>query len=181
MEVAREYKSKNIPLSVIVIDYFHWTQQGDWKFDPKYWPNPKKMVEELTQMGIKLMISIWPTINPKSVNYAEMNDKNYLVRTEDGQYGLFDFYGVQTYIDPTNSGAREHMWNIVKKNYYDYGIKTFWLDQAEPEILPNHYDNMKMFLGNGEEVALLYPHYYSKLFHDGLWIESGNTSCTRIA
>jgi alpha-D-xyloside xylohydrolase len=27
---------------------------------------------------------------------------------------------------------------------------------------------MKMFLGNGEEVALLYPYYYSKLFYDGL-------------
>lgn len=168
MKVAREYKKRNIPLSVIVIDYFHWTQQGDWRFDPKYWPDPKKMVEELNEMGIKLMISIWPTIHPKSINFAEMDEKNYLIRAENGQYGIFDFYGLVTYIDSTNPETREFMWQKVKENYYDYGIKTFWLDQAEPEIIPNHYDNMKMFLGNGEEVSLLYPHYYSKLFYDGL-------------
>src|SRR5438876_10876654 len=23
-----------LPLSVIVIDFFHWTLQGDWRFDP---------------------------------------------------------------------------------------------------------------------------------------------------
>ena len=29
LEVAREYKRRNIPVSVIVIDYFHWPHQGD--------------------------------------------------------------------------------------------------------------------------------------------------------
>ena len=38
--VAREYKRRGLPLSVIVIDYFHWTRQGDWKFDPDEWPDP---------------------------------------------------------------------------------------------------------------------------------------------
>ena len=28
LEVAREYKRRGIPINVIVIDYFHWTQQG---------------------------------------------------------------------------------------------------------------------------------------------------------
>ncbi len=47
LEVAREYKRRGVPVSVIVIDYFHWTQQGEWKFDPAYWPDPKTMVDEL--------------------------------------------------------------------------------------------------------------------------------------
>lgn len=25
----------------IVIDFFHWTEQGNWEFDPEYWPDPK--------------------------------------------------------------------------------------------------------------------------------------------
>ena len=36
-------------------------------------------------------------------------------------------------------------------------IKSFWLDQAEPEFHPNQYDNLRFYRGNGEEVALLYP------------------------
>ena len=35
LQVAREYKKRGLPLSVIVIDFFHCTAQGDWKFDPK--------------------------------------------------------------------------------------------------------------------------------------------------
>ena len=38
--MAREYKRRGLPLSVIVCDYFHWTHLGDWKFDPAEWPDP---------------------------------------------------------------------------------------------------------------------------------------------
>src|ERR1700760_4900751 len=38
LAVAREYKERGPPLAVIVIDYFHWTLQGEWKFDPSEWP-----------------------------------------------------------------------------------------------------------------------------------------------
>ena len=44
LEVAREYKRRGLPISVIVADYFHWPHQGDWKFDKDYWPDPKAMV-----------------------------------------------------------------------------------------------------------------------------------------
>ena len=30
---------------------------------PEKWPDPKAMVSELASMGIKLMVSIWPTID----------------------------------------------------------------------------------------------------------------------
>lgn len=38
--VAREYKRRNLPIGLIVIDFFHWPKQGDWKFDETYWPDP---------------------------------------------------------------------------------------------------------------------------------------------
>ena len=63
LEVAREYKRRGLPISVIVADYFHWPHQGDWKFDKDYWPDPKAMVEELESMGIKLMVSILSLIH----------------------------------------------------------------------------------------------------------------------
>lgn len=71
LNVAREYKKRGIPISVIVCDFFHWTNQGEWKFDPKYWPDPQAMVDELKSMGIELMVSIWPTVDVNSENYEE--------------------------------------------------------------------------------------------------------------
>lgn len=40
--VAREYHRRGLPLDVIVCDFFHWPLQGEWKFDPVYWPDPGK-------------------------------------------------------------------------------------------------------------------------------------------
>ena len=79
LEVARKYKEMGVPVSVIIVDYFHWTEQGDYKFDPEYWPDPKAMADELHQMGIKLMVSMWPTINEHSENYQYMVDHNMLM------------------------------------------------------------------------------------------------------
>ena len=41
-----------------MIDFFHWPKQGEWKFDPVYWPDPDAMVQELKDMGIELMAFI---------------------------------------------------------------------------------------------------------------------------
>ena len=171
LKVAREYKKRGIPIDAIVIDYFHWTEQGEWKFDPKYWPDPKAMVDELHEMGIEPVVSIWPTINPKSENYLEMSENNMLIRTENGQYGTFDFYGQQTFIDVMNPETRKFVWQKAKEHYYQYGIKTFWLDEAEPEVHPQQPSHLKYHLGNGAQVAQLYPYYYAEAFYDGLKAE----------
>ncbi len=171
LSVAREYKKRGIPLSAIVIDFFHWTEQGNWEFDPTLWPDPGAMCDELRALNIEPVVSVWPTINPNSRNYAYMDDNNMLVRTENGQYGIFPFNGQQTYVDVTNPAARSFMWEQIRKNYYEYGIKTFWLDTAEPEVHPQQYDNLKLHIGNGSQTALLYPYYYAKTFYEALKAE----------
>lgn len=168
LSVARKYKELGVPISVIVVDYFHWTEQGDYKFDPKYWPNPKAMADELHKMGIKLMVSMWPTINENSENYQYMRDRNMLLRTASGSNRVFDFYGPQAEIDPSNPDARTYIWKRLKENYIDNGVDLMWFDEAEPEIHPEHFDNILMYVGRGDEVGLMYPYYYAQLVYDGM-------------
>ena len=168
LSVARKYKDLGIPLSVIVIDYFHWTEQGDYQFDPKYWPDPKKMADELHDMGIKLIVSMWPTVNEKSENYSKMFENNMLIRTVSGQNRIFDFYGPQAIIDPTNPETRAFVWDKLQKNYIDNGVDALWFDEAEPEIHPEHFDNLILSAGRGDEAGLIYPYYYAKLAYDGM-------------
>lgn len=40
LDVAREHKRRGLPMDVIVVDYFHWPKEGEWKFDPTFWPDP---------------------------------------------------------------------------------------------------------------------------------------------
>lgn len=168
LEVARKYKELGVPISVIIIDYFHWTEQGDYRFDPKYWPNPREMADKLHEMGIKLMVSMWPTINEHSENYQYMLQHNMLLRTASGSNRVFDFYGPQAEIDPSNPQAREYIWNRLKENYIDNGVDQMWFDEAEPEIHPEHFDNILMYAGRGDEVGLMYPYFYSQLVYDGM-------------
>lgn len=168
LEVARKYKELDVPVSVIVADYFHWTEQGDYKFDPAYWPDPKKMADELHEMGIKLMVSMWPTINENSENYEYMLNHNMLLRTTSGSNRVFDFYGPQAEIDATNPDTRKYVWNRLKENYIDNGVDLMWFDEAEPEIHPEHFDNLIMHAGRGDEAALIYPYYYAQLVYDGM-------------
>lgn len=180
LDVAREYKRRGVPLAVIVADFFHWTQQGDWKFDPRYWPDPKAMVDELEAMGTKLVVSVWPTVHQKSENYAALAEKNELVRAENGTTAVSEFNDQTAFFDTTNPQARKDVWEIIRRNYYTFGIKSYWLDVAEPEMRPYRYENMSMYAGNGLEVSQIYSYYYAKMFYDGLK-EAGETEIISLS
>ncbi|MBQ3864992.1 MAG: glycoside hydrolase family 31 protein [Clostridia bacterium] len=167
LSVAREYHRRGIPLDVIVIDFFHWTKQGDWKFDPVCWPDPDAMIRELNDMGIKLMVSIWPTVDVASENNAALKEMGGLLEGDHGSL-YSTFMGYTTYFDSTHPGARKLVWSAAKKNYFDRGIDLFWLDEAEPETASNDMENVRFNLGPGAQVANIYPIYYSKAFYDGM-------------
>lgn len=169
MEVAREYKERNLPISVIVADYFHWPNQGDWKFDSDFWPDPKAMVEELEKMGIKLMVSIWPTVEETSENYEQMEELGYLMRSDHGK--RLGQLNVASVIDVTNPGTRCYVWDKIKKNYYDAGIRIFWLDEAEPELTGYEFSHYRYFRGSDMEVGNLYPREYARMAYEGMEAE----------
>ena len=169
LHVAREYKRQGLPIDVIVIDFFHWPHQGDWKFDPAYWPDPKAMIEELKSMGIQLMVSIWPTVETDSENYEEMLENGYLIRCDRGVDTSFIFLDKKTLpFDATNPEARGYVWAKVKEHYYDAGVRLFWLDEAEPEYNIYDFDNYRYYSGPCLQTGNIYPSCYSQAFYDGM-------------
>lgn len=89
LDVAREYKRRGLPINVIVCDFFHWPQCGDFRFEEEFFPAPEEMVRELKEMGIELMVSVWPQVDEQSENY-----------------------------DATNPDARKYVWDQCKEHYY---------------------------------------------------------------
>lgn len=168
LRIAREYYRRNLPLKVIVIDFFHWPHQGDWKFDPDYWPNPKAMADELHQMGIKLMVSVWPTVEDGSENSQEMIEKGLLIRSNSG---INYVMGNTRVFDATNPEARQYVWEKCKRNYFDYGVDLFWLDEAEPEYTAPDFGVYRMYDGSVEECGNEFARCYAKAFYDGMKAE----------
>ncbi|HTV12216.1 MAG TPA: glycoside hydrolase family 31 protein [Acidimicrobiales bacterium] len=175
LAVAREYHRRGVPLAVIVSDFFHWHYLGDWSFDREEWPDPGAMVAELESMGTRLMVSVWPSLSPLSSNYQPMLERGLLVSSEGGptlqatwpERGLRQWIGVAFY-DPTNPRAREYIWEQVGKNYYDLGVRVFWLDACEPEMKPSFPANLRFAAGPGAAVANLYPREHARAFYEGM-------------
>lgn len=171
--VAREFKRRNIPVDVIVIDFFHWPHMGDYRFEDEFWPDPKAMVDELHEMGIKLMVSVWPQVGLDSENYQEMKARNLLVTSERGQSIGMMFEGPSQFYDATNPEAREYVWDKCKHNYVDYGVDAFWLDEAEPEFAPYDYDDFRYYAGPVLQAGNIYPNEYNRGFYEGLVEQRG--------
>ena len=175
LRVAHEYKARGLPLSVIVIDFFHWEMMGDMGFDAAAWPDPAGLVKELESIGVKVMISVWPSFNGNSRSYEEFSRKGWVLGTERGTPALFPFFDTQPeglvylhHYDPTHPEARKAFWKMAKEAYLEKGIRIFWLDACEPEISPIDYDNLRFHLGNGREVAGLYPFLHAQAFAEGM-------------
>ncbi len=172
LEVAREYKRRNLPIDVIVVDFFHWPYEGDWNFDPDYWPDPEGMVRELKEMGIHLMVSIWPTVEKDSVNYPHLKEAGGLIRSEYGK--RLGQLGDAAIIDVTSKETRDYVWNVIRKNYYEKGIHIFWLDEAEPELNgePGYggyeYSHYRYFKGADVEIGNIFPREYARMAYEGM-------------
>ena len=167
LKVAREYHERNIPVDVFVIDYYHWPRCGDYRFDENYFPDPKAMVDQLRSYGMEVMVSIWPQVDWRSENFDEMYQKGLLVKTDHGMNLQMSFQGNNVFYDATNPEAREYVWDKCKDNYYKYGIRTFWLDEAEPEFGTYDYDNYRYYAGSVLQQGNIYPREYARGFYEG--------------
>src|ERR1051326_2589967 len=122
------------------------------------------------------MVSVWPTVNPESEHFSELDRRNLLVRAERGLNAFNRFTDANAigrvvqsgFLDVTHPEAREFIWSKVRENYFKHGIKVWWLDAIEPELVPADYDNARYHAGNGAEVGGIYPMCQQQAFYDGM-------------
>ncbi|WP_216629241.1 MULTISPECIES: glycoside hydrolase family 31 protein [Anaerococcus] len=168
LDVVKRYKEKNIQLSTIAIDYFHWSHQGEYRFDENFWPNPEKLVDELkNNYKVEPIISVWPTVQSDAENYDVYLEEGYMVNVNRGVRLTMQIQGTTVFVDTTNPEATEYVWSLLKKNYKDKGIDYYWIDVAEPGYAVYDFDNYRYYKGTVQQVGNLYPIGYLKMIYDG--------------
>ncbi len=168
LAAAREYKRRELPLSVIVIDYMHWKHVGDWKLDPACWPDPEGMVQELDEMGVRVMISPWTLVEEESENYLPMKAAGLFTGSLDGAHDTVDFYGPKYQYDPTNPAAAAYLWSKWKENYFDLGIHTFWLDPCDEFHSVEDYDKATFAIAPAKEAHAFFVTSHQRNIFNGL-------------
>lgn len=168
IEVLEGYKKRNIQISTIAIDYFHWPAQGEYKFDEKFWPNPKQLIETIKEeYNVEPIISIWPTVQSDAENYGDYLEGGYLVNVNRGIRLTMQIQGSTVFVDTTNPEARDYVWKRIEKNYKALGIDLFWIDVAEPGYSVYEFDNVRYHAGPVVESANLFPNSFLKMVYDG--------------
>lgn len=166
--VVAKYAAKKVQLSAIVIDFFHWPHQGDYRFDNRYWPDPAQLSADLRAAGIAPIVSVWPTIETKSENFDSFQELGLLVNERRGVKVAMQTQGNTHFVDMTNPQARQAVWALLKKNYVDQGYQDFWLDVAEPGYAVYDFDNYTYFEGTDLQCGNAYPDRYLQMVAEGL-------------
>lgn len=178
LDALEGFVTRNIPLDVIVIDYFNWPQvdgMGDWRFDPTMWPAPTNMTDEVASHGVSIMVSAWPFTANGSDTYDYMAEAGLVVvngsTSPPSRLNWPDVIcqnPVCSLYDPTQEAARAFYFSRLAAGYISHGIDTFWLDAAEPENVQGFPSGSQFALGSADEVGMMFPFFHTKSVFDGL-------------
>ena len=160
LDVARTYRRKGYPLDVMVIDWFYWTRMGQLDIDPAQFPDPDGMNRDLHALGVKSMISVWPRFERDSRYFDALDAKGFFLKDKDGktQDGLplrADRAGAL--IDATNGRALDWFFTHVRDNILSHGFDYLWLDETEPDLVP---DGFFFRIGSGDRYHNVFPLLY---------------------
>jgi len=118
---ASEYRNRGIGLDCIVLDWHSWEgeQWGQKTFDPKRFPNPTQLLDELHAKNVRMMISIWPSMHKTSRDHAEFKEQGLLLPYSE----LYDAF---------NKTARKLYWQQAMNGLFLHGVDAWWCDNCEP-------------------------------------------------
>jgi len=173
------YRSRGIPLDVIVQDWQYWPdkQWGSHAFDPSRFPDPAGLVTSLHDQHVKFMLSVWPKFYTNTANYAALQASGF---TYPYDPTVLDFLDQPfAFYDAFNPNARAAYWGQIDQQLFGLGVDAWWLDATEPEVVEGPYKSLaegRMLcqthmhptaLGSGSRMLNAYSLVNSQGIYDG--------------
>jgi alpha-glucosidase len=131
--VAETFRRKQIPADVIVLDIHYMDDYRIFTWDPERFPEPKKLIGKLKDLGFHTMLMCDPGIKREEGYrwYDEGNERDLFVKYPDGKnYAGEVWPGWSVFPDFTMPEAREWFGQAYKE-YVDLGVDAFWNDMNE--------------------------------------------------
>ncbi|MFZ3003434.1 MAG: TIM-barrel domain-containing protein [Undibacterium umbellatum] len=167
--ILDKFRAEKIPVDAIIFDLYWFGKDvkgtmGNLEFDKDSFPNPKGMIADFAQHGIKTILITEPFILTTSKKWQEAVDKNVLATDKQGKPFTYDFYfGNTGLIDIFNPPAQDWFWAIYK-DLKNMGVAGWWGDLGEPEVHPS---DLQHKTGSADELHNIYGHNWAKLIADG--------------
>lgn len=175
MEIAKNFREKDIPCDTIYLDIDYMDGYRVFTWDKNKFNNPENMINELRDMGFKVVTIIDPgvKVDKDYKIYDEGLEHGYYAKDKDGIVYTNEVWpGKAVYPDFLNSKARA-WWADNQKIMMDIGVSGIWNDMNEPASfkgpLPDDvmFDNDGKFI-NHKEVHNVYGHLMAKATYEGI-------------
>ncbi len=164
-----KFKEEEIPVDAVIIDIYWFGKDikghmGNLKWLRDSFPNPKKMIKDFKDQGVKTVLVTEPFVLTTSNRWDEAVKKDVLAKDSLGNPYKYDFYfGNTGLIDIYKPEGEKWFWNIYK-GLADVGVAGVWGDLGEPEV---HPFDIKHQTGTGQEVHNTYGHDWARLVYEG--------------
>ncbi|NBC84466.1 MAG: DUF4968 domain-containing protein [Bacteroidetes bacterium] len=167
LSVVNEYRERNVPLDVIVQDWYYWEPQpwGSHYFDRERYPDPSGMIEKVHEQHAKIMISVWAKFEKGSPNFNEMMEYGCLSEILQAP----DYNKDMAYYDPYSPECRDIYWKQIRDSLFKKGIDAWWLDATEPEMGHLKELNTKRVMENSLGSGARYLNTYALMNSKGIY------------
>ncbi|WP_299311958.1 TIM-barrel domain-containing protein [uncultured Aquimarina sp.] len=169
-ETIAKFKNDSIPLDAVILDIYWFGKDmkghmGNFEFLKDSFPNPKQMINDFSDQGVKTVLITEPFVLSTSKKWEEAVAKKVLGKDSLGNPFRFDFYfGNTGIIDIYDQKGKDWFWNIYKTYTQEYGVAGWWGDLGEPEVHPSA---LLHATGSADEVHNIYGHDWAKLMQEG--------------
>jgi len=152
---AENIIANGFPAGVLMIDDNWQEDYGKWNFHPGRFPDPGKMIDDLHDMGFKVMVWVCPFISPDCDVYRELMSKKYLVTNNNGAPAIVRWWnGASALLDLTNPEAFNWFKSQLDRLIDEYEVDGFKLDAGDFE----YYKDVHSFKQDAK------PEDHSELF-----------------
>ncbi len=121
LDTVKKSRELGLGMDCIVLDWISW-EDGKWgqkTFDKSRFGHAKEMIDTLHDSNVHFMISVWPTSDPSSDNYAEFKEKDLLLKAS-------------SLYNPFKKEGRETYWKQLNEEHWPSGVDSWWCDSSEP-------------------------------------------------
>ena len=143
LRFAREYLAHGFAPGILIIDEGWHGRYGCWRFDAARFPDPKAMVDELHEMGFRVLLWVVPYVCPDGPDFVrslrplvgtdpEMA-KHLYMRTKSGDVALIRWWnGFGAVLNMTNPWDVKFLDDQLQVLMKEYGVDGFKFDGGTP-------------------------------------------------
>ncbi|MCS6917976.1 MAG: glycoside hydrolase family 31 protein [Chitinophagales bacterium] len=135
-EVAETFRQKKLPCDVIHLDIDYMDGFRCFTWNRRHFPNPKRMIADLAQKGLKTVLIVDPGIkvdDPYWVYKEGTEQKRFCRRGDDYYMEGHVWPGRCRFPDFTHPDVRA-WWGDLFAGFADQGVAGIWCDMNEPAV-----------------------------------------------